>query len=242
MLKQLFYNSLASKHMAYSLKRLRDMERKLISKEMRFAVPFAFRGKGYFRIIEPRQNPYEIEALYKRVCELNPRRVLEIGTARGGTLYLWAQAAAEDATLVSVDLPGGDFGGAYPQARVPFYQAFAREQQHMHLLREDSHQTTTLEQVTSLFGEHEIDFAFIDGDHTYEGVKQDFEMYGPLVRPGGIIGFHDIVDRPDVPGLEVNRFWDEIKQKYEAYEFIGPDGSGKQIGIGIVVVGSEGVS
>ena len=33
----------------------------------------------------------------------------------------------------------------------------------------------------------EIDFLFIDADHTYEGAKHDFETYGPLVRKGGII-------------------------------------------------------
>jgi len=41
-----------------------------------------------------------------------------------------------------------------------------------------------------------LDFLFIDGDHTYEGVKRDFEMYSPLVRNGGIIAFHDIVKHP----------------------------------------------
>jgi predicted O-methyltransferase YrrM len=39
----------------------------------------------------------------------------------------------------------------------------------------------------------EGDFLFIDGDHTYQGVKQDFQMYSPLVKKGGIVAFHDIV-------------------------------------------------
>jgi hypothetical protein len=38
---------------------------------------------------------------------------------------------------------------------------------------------------------------FIDGDHTYEGVRRDFEMYSPLVRKGGIIAFHDIYPGPE---------------------------------------------
>ena len=38
-----------------------------------------------------------------------------------------------------------------------------------------------------------IDFLFIDGDHTYEGVKRDFEMCSLLVRKGGIIAFLDTV-------------------------------------------------
>jgi cephalosporin hydroxylase len=37
-----------------------------------------------------------------------------------------------------------------------------------------------------------IDFLFIDGDHSYEGVSSDFQMYSPLVRSGGLVGFHDL--------------------------------------------------
>jgi predicted O-methyltransferase YrrM len=59
-------------------------------------------------------------------------------------------------------------------------------------VRADSHQMDTLEQVKQLFGGSEIDFLFIDGDHSYEGVKRDWEMYSTLVRKGGIIAFHDV--------------------------------------------------
>jgi hypothetical protein len=46
----------------------------------------------------------------------------------------------------------------------------------------------------------------IDGVHSYDGVKCDFEMYGSLVNPGGLIAFHDINYSCDV-----RRFWDEVK-------------------------------
>ncbi len=36
-----------------------------------------------------------------------------------------------------------------------------------------------------------IDFAFIDGDHSYEGVKRDFELYSNLMSDNGIITIHD---------------------------------------------------
>lgn len=38
-----------------------------------------------------------------------------------------------------------------------------------------------------------VDVLFLDGDHSYDGVRRDHEIYGPLVRPGGLIAFHDIV-------------------------------------------------
>ncbi len=60
---------------------------------------------------------------------------------------------------------------------------------------------------------------FIDGDHTYEGVKKDFDMYSPLVKKGGIVAFHDIVQVSDA-GVEVARFWNEVKSSYQHREII----------------------
>jgi predicted O-methyltransferase YrrM len=83
-----------------------------------------------------------------------------------------------------------------------------------------------------------IDFLMIDGDHTYAGVKADFELYHKLVRKGGIIAFHDILDTPLHRGLfcRVDLFWDEISkdERFEAYEVIESDGAWG--GIGILVV------
>lgn len=240
-LKKLVHDLLRDRHRRHAVARLRALERKLPGAASRFAVPFVFRGRGHFKSIEPRQNPVEIEGLFGAVCDLRPARVLEIGTARGGSLYLWIQAATEDATIVSVDLPGGAFGGAYVPPRVPFYEAFARPGQSLHLLRLDSHESETRRRVTALFKDEPIDFAFIDGDHTYDGVVADFHQYGPLVRPGGMIAFHDILPRPDLPEIQVDRLWDEIKGNDQARAFIGPEGSGRRIGIGLLPVPAGGL-
>jgi predicted O-methyltransferase YrrM len=236
MIKELYYGMLSGLHRRHGMRQLQRLEKKLYSRQARFAVPFAYRGKGFFKSIEPRQNPAEIEELYKIICGLSPSGVLEIGTARGGTLYLWTQAAKDDAVIVSVDLPGGDFGGAYPLCRVGFYSSFAGKRQKLSLLRKDSHDKTTVKEVSDLFHYRSIDFAFIDGDHTYEGVKSDFLNYGRLVRPGGIIAFHDILPRSEQPDIQVFRFWREIKDLYDTKELIGPEGSGKKVGIGIITV------
>ena len=241
MIKQAIYNLFAESSKHRALKQLAVLQKRLPSARSRFAVPFVFRGFGHFKTIRPRQNPVEIEGLYKRICELRPRRVWEIGPARGGTLYLGTQAAADDATLVSVDLPGGDFGGAYAPCRADLYKAFARDGQTMHLLLADSHKAETLQQVKQRFDNEPIDFAFIDGDHTYEGVKADFHEYGKLVRPGGIIAFHDILYRKDQPTIRVDKLWAELTEKYDYEALIGPDGSGKKIGIGVLRVPDGGI-
>ncbi len=242
MVKEFFYNLFAARNHRSAEEQIRRLENRLPSARSRFAVPFIFRGWGHFKNIKPRQNPVEIERLFATICELNPDRVLEIGTARGGTLYLWAQAAMPSAVMVSVDLPGGDFGGAYPRCRIPFYRSFARGNQQIYLELADSHASETLELVKNRFEKKRLDFAFIDGDHTYEGVKEDFYTYGPLVRPGGIIAFHDILFRDSQPNIRVDRLWSELKVKYSCEEFIGPEGSGKKIGIGVLHVPSEGIS
>jgi predicted O-methyltransferase YrrM len=47
-----------------------------------------------------------------------------------------------------------------------------------------------------------IDLLFIDGAHEYDAVLQDYDQWSPLLRPGGMIAFHDVVteDNPDPEG------------------------------------------
>jgi len=74
--------------------------------------------------------------------------------------------------------------------------------------------------VLRLLEGEQLDYLFIDADHTYEGVWRDFQMYAPLVRSGGMIAFHDIVTHRKETRSEVERFWNEIKQKYRHREFV----------------------
>jgi predicted O-methyltransferase YrrM len=180
--------------------------------------------------LQPIQVEEELASLLEEVRRLDPRTVVEIGTSVGGTLYFWTRLAQPDAIIVSVDLPGGQFGGGYSPLRAPIYRRFARERQKLHLMRADSHEQSTLERVKSLFDGGQIDFLFIDGDHTYEGVKKDWEMYSPLVRPGGLIVFHDVAGNYGT--TQVKRFWDGVKTGYRHREYmVHPRG---QYGIGVL--------
>ncbi len=172
------------------------------------------------RFIRPLQSRSELGGLLAEVARLKPSTVVEIGTASGGTLFMLTRAASADATLVSIDLPGGAFGGGYPVWRAPLYRSFARSGQRVHLLRRDSHDPSTLEALRDVLGGRGVDFLLIDGDHTYDGVKKDFEMYRTLVGPGGMIGFHDIVPHSEESGCEVNRFWLEIRRSCDSVEFV----------------------
>jgi len=190
--------------------------------------------RGIFRI-SPIQINEEIAQLLNLLAELKPKTLLEIGTANGGTLFLFCQVAEPDATIISVDLPGGPFGGGYPEWRIPLYKSFTKEKQRLHLIRADSHDPKTLEIIKKILGDSKLDLLFIDGDHTYEGVKRDFEMYSPLVKKGGIIAFHDIVEHPPETGCEVSRFWNEIKHSYNYLEIV-KSWNQKWAGIGVIYV------
>lgn len=143
------------------------------------------------------------------VARQRPRRVLEIGSARGGSLWVWGQVAADDATIVSVDLPQGPFGGGDDEVSV--WESYARDGQTLRIIRGDSHAKETRDTVAETL--EAVDFLFIDGDHTYEGCLSDYNMYAPFVRTGGMIAFHDVAEH-QVEECEVSRVWKEVKKRH----------------------------
>lgn len=189
-------------------------------------------GKLFF--IRTSQRKSEILELLRIMKELKPRVLLEIGTALGGTLYLFSKAASEDALIMSVDLPGGSFGGGYPFWKIPVYKYFGSRDQQVRLIRKDSHRLETVDKVKGILKGRMLDFLFIDGDHTYPGIKQDFELYSGLVRRDGIIAFHDIISPPG-SNYGINQFWNEIKDSYRHLELV-EDKNQKEYGIGIIWV------
>jgi predicted O-methyltransferase YrrM len=187
---------------------------------------FDFRLMGFrslsFLYVSPVQVRDEIAELTSIVASLKPKAVLEIGTANGGTLFLWSMVARSGATIVSVDLPGGPFGGGFPEWKATFYKSFGRSNRRICLVRGDSHSPTTLHKVKGILGAQKLNFLFLDGDHSYKGVKAYFDMYSPLVRKGGIVAFHDIMPHSADSGCEVSRFWNEVKHSHKQLEIVKP--------------------
>jgi len=107
----------------------------------------------------------------------------------------------------------------------------------------------TISAVSKALDGNKFDFLFIDGDHTYEGVKADFMLYRQFVREGGFIAFHDIV--PDLTtrmnsttrlskcysgGVPI--FWAEIRSRYAFQEFVA-DREQDGFGIGVMTYSSS---
>ncbi len=162
------------------------------------------------------------------VAELKPRNILEIGTARGGTLFIWSQFASN--RVVSCDLQKQG-------VRQRIYQLFPPPSSvcQVDVLTGNSHDPEFRERVVRAFESELVDFLFIDGDHTEAGVEADYEDYHALVRPGGLIAFHDIVEKQPVATNQVYPFWRRLKERVETREIIA-DPAQCGYGIGLVHV------
>lgn len=178
----------------------------------------------------------EISALLELMAVRQPRVVLEIGTAYGATLWLLSRVAASDALLLSVDLPRPKslLGGANWRDRV--YGAFGRDDQRVRLVRGDSHASPTLQSIRNELGGRRVDFLFIDGDHSYGGVKADWDTYRQLLAPDGVTAFHDIVPGPEDRVGGVPRFWQELRNEVVYREIVDSWSQGG-FGIGVVLAG-----
>jgi predicted O-methyltransferase YrrM len=95
----------------------------------------------------------------------------------------------------------------------------------------DSHSESTLRRVLALLGGRSVDFLFIDGDHSHNGVWRDFNMYSPLVTPGGLIAFHDVSPNPAEWTKGVAQFWREFTREHETEERVINEEPGFGIGI-----------
>jgi len=135
--------------------------------------------------------------------------IVEIGSAAGGTVWAWCQVAAPDATIISIDLPDGIGGGQHSHLAAQRAESFKKADQTVHMIRGDSHSERTKMRLLELLDGRKIDFLFIDGDHTYDGVRQDWEMYGELAD---VVGFHDVIrhTHPELQWSKVDVLWDEI--------------------------------
>jgi predicted O-methyltransferase YrrM len=140
------------------------------------------------------QKPAELAGFLALVMDLDPlKTVVEVGAFAGGTMWAWSQLGAR---VIGVDMPAP----GYPDG--PQVNDMGQT-----VICGDSHAEATRDALLAELDGELIDMLFIDGDHTYEGVKADYELYAPLVREGGLIGFHDIRAHARQPYIEVQRLW-----------------------------------
>lgn len=190
-------------------------------------------AEQYFGII---QHKHEILGFLDAVRAEEPKRICEIGTAASGNTFLFSHALPSVELLVAVDL----FVRRSAQIKM-----LAPKRLTFEVINGSSYAPRTMKKLKTLTAEQKFDMIFIDGDHRYEGVQKDYTNALQLIRPGGIIGFHDIVP---VKGTNpqsgayaggVPHLWQEIKGKHESREFV-EDWEQEGFGIGMIRIDAPG--
>ena len=160
------------------------------------------------------QREDEVIWFYRHVEKIKPGVIVEIGIKEGGNLKVLSSHLDETGIVVGIDV----------RQEIPWKMDDAKCKV-VHIKR-NSHDHQAIEDLQGIIGDRPIDVLFIDGDHTKEGMLQDFKDYESLVRSGGIIAVHDIFYLPSV-----SEAWQEVpgNNRHES------ERNQSSIGIGFII-------
>ncbi len=139
------------------------------------------------------------------------RHVVEIGVFEGVTSLVLRNAMDPAGTLTCVDpFPPGVLGISYGYS-ISRREVSKSDNGSVRFLRCLSHEAAVGWNVP-------VDFLFLDGDHSEEGVLRDWGDWGSLVASGGFVAFHDSVAPEGVPGPPA--LVRKIRSKDPTFEFV----------------------
>lgn len=172
------------------------------------------------------QNRSELRRFFDYIRAIRPSVVVEIGTARGGVLYGLSQLMSAEGLLVSIDLPGGRNCGGQTATERLLFSSFGPRTQEFHCICGDSTSPITQKSLGALLNSRKIDLLFIDGDHSYDAVRCDFEVYNEMVAADGLIALHDICMMPEEwgPNGAVGVLWMELAKRYQTETIVDRSG------------------
>jgi glycosyltransferase involved in cell wall biosynthesis len=163
---------------------------------------------------------------------VKPKIFVELGTHSGNSYFTFCQSVKShnlNTKCFAVDTWEGDsHAGSYSDEvyREAYDYNEANYQNFSKLLR------TTFDKALSLFEDGSIDLLHIDGLHTYEAVKHDFETWLPKLSTNAIVLFHDT--QVQERGFGVWKFWKELKKSFPCnLEF------SHSYGLGVIQLGAK---
>jgi len=162
---------------------------------------------------------------------LKPKIFVELGTHKGDSYCAFCQAVnilGLDTACYAVDTWEGDEHSGFYGSEIleelktyhdSLYKGFSQLIQ------------SRFEEALDYFSDGSIDLIHIDGCHTYDAIKHDFEAWLPKMSQHGVVLLHDI----NVHEMEfgVWKFWEEVVEHYPCFEFKHGHG------LGVLAVGSE---
>jgi hypothetical protein len=157
------------------------------------------------------------------IREQKPKKFVELGVHNGYSYFVGCQALKEcgiKATAFGVDHWFGDeqagfFDNTVYEGVVAINEKYSEFSKLLKM---------SFQEALATFPDFTIDLLHIDGFHSYESVRNDFESWVPKMDKNGIILLHDIHVRRDSFG--VFKFWEEVKSKFKTIEFVGSHGLG----------------
>ena len=160
------------------------------------------------------------------IAELKPRKVVELGSHYGVSLFAFCEAAevfSPKSFIYGIDTWAGDaHSGKYEQ---DVYAVVHKHWSSFHKLRARLVRST-FDEALDHFPKDSIDLLHIDGLHTYDAVKHDFELWQPKMSNKSAILLHDINVRERKFG--VWKLWEEIKsnEEFSSIEIMNGHGLG----------------
>lgn len=157
-------------------------------------------------------NPVQQVILSLFAMQKKDGMIVELGSWTGGGVLLMAPFLTHDQSYHAVDTFNAD------KMSDRYVQEFLKGKKHLDVFYENIrplrkkvivHQGYTHEIAASWPKNLGIDFLFIDADHSYKGVSTDWNDWGPFVRKGGIIAFHDYYVKKQAGNRGVREFVDE---------------------------------
>ena len=163
---------------------------------------------------------------YDLVANTKPDTIVELGTFKGTSFFAFAQAVKDfnlKTQLNAVDTWEGDEHAGFYENDI--YYLFKKIKEKYYNNLDIIEHKMLFDDAVKKFKDDSIDILHIDGLHTYEAVKHDFETWLPKVnKDTGIIMFHDVCVKRDDFG--VYKLWNELENKYSNIKIIEYHGLG----------------